>query len=122
MLFEKENTDQRRNLEHNHARATKIQVGEIAFPLSGSSGSHYANAPQPLRLADRLEGKLLIIQGANNINTPMASMMLMIDALVRADKRFDLILLPGEAHVPSERVQPYLGKAIRGYFAEHLKP
>jgi dipeptidyl-peptidase 4 len=48
--------------------------------------------------------------------------MRIIDALVKADKRFDLILLPGENHTPSKRVQPYLRKAIRQYFEEHLKP
>jgi dipeptidyl aminopeptidase/acylaminoacyl peptidase len=75
-----------------------------------------------LWLADRLEGKLLIIEQTNDINSLMSAAMRMIDALIKAGKRFDLILLPGEAHVPSERVQPYLGKAIRGYFQEHLKP
>ena len=89
----------------------------LGMPQDNPAAYEYASN---LWLADRLEGKLLIIQGANGYLLP--AVMRMIDALIKADKRFDLILLPGEGHTPSERVQPYLRKAIREYFTEHLKP
>jgi dipeptidyl aminopeptidase/acylaminoacyl peptidase len=73
-----------------------------------------------LWLADRLKGKLMIILGTDDFL--IFPNMRMIDALIKADKRFDLILLPGEGHTPSTEVQPYLERAIREYLVEHLKP
>ena len=89
----------------------------LGMPQDNPEAYEYASN---LWLADRLEGKLLIIQGTDDILLP--AVMRMIDALVKADKRFDFILLPGEGHTPSERTRPYIRRVIRRYFEEHLMP
>ena len=45
----------------------------------------------------------------------------MVDALIRANKHFDLVLLPEKGH-SLPRISPYWREAIRRYFQEHLKP
>jgi dipeptidyl aminopeptidase/acylaminoacyl peptidase len=75
-----------------------------------------------LRLAGNLEGKLLMIHGTADINAPLSQTMKMADALIRADKPFDLLVLPGVAHFPSGEAERYWHDAVRRYFQEHLKP
>ncbi len=47
-------------------------------------------------LAANLRGKLLIIQGTSDTSTPFSDTMKTVDALVRADKHFDLLVLPDQ--------------------------
>lgn len=69
--------------------------------------------------AGNLKGKLLFIHGTSDINAPLSTTIRMIDALTKAGKRYDLILLPGEDHfIEGER---YVNDAIRRYFEENLK-
>jgi len=54
---------------------------------------------------------------------PMFSETLkMIEALVRAEKPFDLIILPEQPHLYYGTSYKYWLEAIRMYFQEHLKP
>jgi len=51
--------------------------------------------------------------------------MKMVDALIRAGKRFDLLVMPGQGHDITRRrgrSEPYWREAIRYYFQEHLEP
>ncbi|HRO63357.1 DPP IV N-terminal domain-containing protein [Thermomonas sp.] len=52
------------------------------------------NAP----LASHLQGKLLLIHGMMDDNVPPQSTLLVVDALVKANKDFDLLLLPHARH------------------------
>ncbi len=104
------------DLFHTPGYAEELFLG---MPQDNKEAYEYASN---LWLADQLQGKLLIIQGTHDTSVLLSEVMRMIDALIKADKRFDLILLPGETHFPSKAVQPYIEKAIREYFAEHLKP
>jgi len=45
----------------------------------------------------------------------------MIEALNRAGKSYDLIVLPGQGHDFTEESFAYVQEAIRHYFQEHLK-
>jgi dipeptidyl aminopeptidase/acylaminoacyl peptidase len=78
-----------------------------------------------LRLAGNLKGRLLLVHGTSDISVPFTHTMKMVDALVRADKRFDLLVLPGWGHwggPEHERIERYLNETIRRYFQEHLQP
>ncbi len=66
-----------------------------------------------------LKGKLLLIVGTNDLI--FSRTIKMVDALIRANKRFDLVLLPEKGH-SLHRVSPYWREAIRRYFQEHLQP
>ena len=74
------------------------------------------------RLADNLKGKLLLIQGTSDLSVPMSQTMRMIDALVRADRPFDLMILPEWGHWGNERIERYWMDRVVDYFQEHLKP
>lgn len=69
-------------------------------------------------LASRLEGKLLLACGMLDDNVPMAQTVRLIDALQRADKDFEFILLPRLNHnVPSD---PYFIRRKLDFFTRHL--
>ena len=75
-----------------------------------------------LRLAAKLDGKLLMIHGTADVNAPISQTMKMVDALVRVNKPFDLLVLPGVAHFPTGDAERYWIDAVRRYFVEHLHP
>lgn len=63
-------------------------------PDGTSNYSGQDNAP----LASHLKGKLLLIHGMMDDNVPPQSTLLVVDALVKANKDFDLLLLPHARH------------------------
>ncbi len=77
-----------------------------------------------LSLAGNLKGKLLLVHGTHDVAVPFSHAMKMIDALTRAGKPYDLIVLPGWGHwYPDTEVwERYRLEAYRRYFQEHLKP
>src|SRR3546814_15309533 len=48
--------------------------------------------------AKNLKGKLLLIHGMMDDNVPPQSTLLVVDALVKANKDFDMLLLPHARH------------------------
>jgi dipeptidyl aminopeptidase/acylaminoacyl peptidase len=48
--------------------------------------------------------------------------MKMVEALIRANKPYDLIVLPDQDHHPTGKSITYYLEAHRRYFQEHLKP
>ncbi|MBK1897303.1 S9 family peptidase [Chryseobacterium paridis] len=69
--------------------------------------------------AGNLKGKLLFIHGTSDVNAPLSTTIRMIDALTKAGKTYDLILLPGKDHFIDN--DKYVSNAIRRYFEENLK-
>ena len=102
-----------------------------AAPADGSVSpwEYYMGLPQNnkvgyelasnLPLANNLDGRLLLIVGTNDVL--FSRTMKMVDALIRANKHFDFVLLPEKGH-SLPRISPYWREAIRRYFQEHLKP
>jgi dipeptidyl aminopeptidase/acylaminoacyl peptidase len=74
------------------------------------------------RLAGNLKGKLLLIHGTSDYFVPISQTMRMVDALVRADKPFDLLILPEFGHGTNARIYRYWRDRAVEYFVEHLKP
>ena len=56
-------------------------------------GPHYEEQSNVTQ-AHRLEGKLLLIVGEKDRNVDPASTLQLVDALIRADKDFDLLVIP----------------------------
>src|SRR5690606_23856681 len=50
------------------------------------------------QLASNLKGKLLIVTGDIDNNVHPANSIRMVEALIKANKRFDFVLLPGQRH------------------------
>lgn len=76
-------------------RMDKIWWNEqwMGWPL----GPEYAAASN-VDNAYRLEGKLLLILGEMDTNVDPASTMQVVDALIKADKSFDFLFIPGGGH------------------------
>ena len=76
-------------------RMDKIWWNEqwMGWPL----GPEYAAASNVVN-AYRLEGKLLLILGEMDTNVDPASTMQVVDALIKADKSFDFLYIPGGGH------------------------
>ena len=68
--------------------------------------------------AHRLSGKLLLIVGELDRNVDPASTMQVVDALVRADKDFELLIIPGAGHGAAGT--PYGTRRQRDFFVRHL--
>jgi dipeptidyl aminopeptidase/acylaminoacyl peptidase len=75
--------------------------------------------PANPELAANLKGKLLLVHGDMDNNVHPANTIRLVDALIKANKRFDLIILPGKAHAFAD-YQRYFTQRMWEYFAEHL--
>ncbi len=56
------------------------------------------NVDKNSELAKNLKGHLMLTTGDMDNNVHMANTMRLADALIRADKRFDMLVLPGQRH------------------------
>ena len=59
--------------------------------------TNYDNQANQL-IAKNLKGKLLLAHGTMDENVPPNNTLLVVDALIKANKDFDLILLPTQPH------------------------
>jgi dipeptidyl aminopeptidase/acylaminoacyl peptidase len=69
-------------------------------------------------LAPGLKGKLLLIVGELDTNVDPASTMQVVDALIRADKDFELLVVPGSNHGAAE--SPYGRRRRADFFVRNL--
>jgi dipeptidyl aminopeptidase/acylaminoacyl peptidase len=69
-------------------------------------------------LVKNLRGKLLIAHGTLDDNVPPNNTMVVVDALIKANKDFDLLLLPNRRHGFSS--EPYMMRRRWDYFVKHL--
>jgi len=69
-------------------------------------------------LAENLRGKLLIAHGTLDTNVPPSNTMLLVDALIAANKDFDLLMLPNRGHGFGN--EPYMMRRRWDYFVRHL--
>ena len=76
-------------------RMDKISWNEqwMGWPL----GPEYA-ASSNVEHASRLKGKLLLAVGELDTNVDPASTMQVVNALIKANKTFDLLIFPGKNH------------------------
>lgn len=91
----------------------------MGLPQDNKEGYDYGSN---LWLAGNLKGKLLLIHGTSDVSVPFAVTMKMVEALIRAGKPYDLIVLPEQSHGLSGTSLTYSREAVRRYFQEHLKP
>jgi dipeptidyl-peptidase-4 len=80
-------------------------------------GEHYREQANRT-LAHRLEGKLLLIHGEMDENVHVASTLALVDALVEANKDFDLLILPNRTHACGN--DPYFVRRRWDHFVRHL--
>jgi dipeptidyl aminopeptidase/acylaminoacyl peptidase len=112
-----------------------FKVGVATAPLvdlddAMSYTEHYMGLPQNNRkgyeeaavlpLAKNLEGRLMLIHGTVDRNAPFSETIKMIEALMKARKPVDVLILPEQPHVPQGDAAAYWVRARHRYFREHL--
>jgi dipeptidyl aminopeptidase/acylaminoacyl peptidase len=75
--------------------------------------------PANHELAENLKGKLLLVHGDMDNNVHPAGTVRLVNALIKANKRFDFMIMPGKPHGFGD-MQPYFTRMMWEYFAEHL--
>ncbi|WP_299273066.1 prolyl oligopeptidase family serine peptidase [uncultured Psychroserpens sp.] len=71
--------------------------------------------------ASNLKGKLLLVHGGLDDNVNPSATFKLADALVKADKEFDLLILPSQRHGYRGKQRLYFIKKRWNYFIEHLR-
>ncbi|WP_431294492.1 prolyl oligopeptidase family serine peptidase [Pedobacter sp. P26] len=85
----------------------------------GRAHTSFASNPKTtIELAKNLKGRLLLITGDMDNNVHPANTMRLANALIKNNKRFDLMILPGVAH---EISGDYYRGLINNYFTDYLK-
>ena len=79
--------------------------------------TNYDNQANQL-VAHQLKGKLLLAHGSMDNNVPFYSTLLVVDALIKANKDFDLIIFPNRGHGFGS--EPYMVRRRWDYFVRHL--
>ncbi|MBI1775913.1 MAG: DPP IV N-terminal domain-containing protein [Proteobacteria bacterium] len=72
-----------------------------------------------LRLAERLQGKLMLAYGDMDDNVHGALTLQLADALIKANKDFELVVLPNANH-PGVSSHPYFIRRKMDFFLRHL--
>ncbi|MES2697576.1 MAG: DPP IV N-terminal domain-containing protein [Verrucomicrobiota bacterium] len=83
----------------------------------GLVGPHYAENSNVTHAA-KLTGKLLLTVGELDRNVDPASTLQVANALIKADKDFDLIVVPGGGHGAGD--SPYASRRRADFFVRHL--
>lgn len=95
------------------------------FPVDQKEYAAQADAP----LAANLQGKLLLAYGTLDDNVHPDNTLQLVDALIAANKDFDLLVLPNRNHgfrklgsgeSPGQEMDPYFLRRRWDYFVEHL--
>lgn len=95
-------------------------VGEVWQGLA--PGQTYAQVLEPAALrtsAAKLAGKLLIIAADTDENVQLGNVLSLTDALIRADKDFDFLLVTNANH-NTVGMLPYVVRRFGDYFVRHL--
>ena len=71
-------------------------------------------------LVENLKGKLLIAHGMLDDNVPPSNTMIVVDALIKANKDFDLLLFPNKRHGYGD-LSNYMMRRKWDFFVKHLK-
>ena len=73
-----------------------------------------------ITMAGNLEGKLMITHGALDDNVNPSATFKLAEALIQADKEFDLVIFPSQRHGYRGNVRKYFIKKRWNYFVKHL--
>ncbi len=74
-----------------------------------------------ITMADRLQGKLLLVHGAMDENVNPSATYKLAEALIQADKDFDFLIMPSQHHGYGGKHRKYFLKKRWNYFVEHLR-
>ena len=79
----------------------------------------YKIATNP-QIAKQLKGHLMLVHGDIDNNVHPGNTIRVVDALIRAGKRFDMLMLPKQRHAFGDMDEYFYWRMV-DYFSEHLK-
>ncbi len=101
----------------NHDPRTYLPIWGESY--QGDTDDAFYEAGSNAHLAGNLKGKLFLVHGALDDNVHPGNTHAVVDALIKANKDFDLLILPNAAHSPGE-AEPYFLRRQWDYFVTHL--
>lgn len=87
--------------------------------VKNSDGTSNYDSQANQNIAKNLKGKLLLAHGTMDNNVPPNNTLLVVDALIKANKDFDLLMIPNVAHGYAEASQ-YMTRRRWDYFVKNL--
>jgi dipeptidyl-peptidase 4 len=87
--------------------------------LKNADGTTNYDSQANQYVAKNLKGKLLLAHGSMDNNVPLNNTLLVVDALIKANKDFDLLIIPNVAHGYGEASQ-YMTRRRWDYFVKNL--
>lgn len=96
--------------KHDGVKEVKDKKGEIKFEYDIDKNSE---------LAKNLKGKLLLVTGDIDNNVHPGNTIRMANALIKANKRFDFMIMPGQRHGFGDMTE-YFFWLMGDYFSKHL--
>jgi dipeptidyl-peptidase-4 len=97
--------------EKHHGILEEITAkGDTTFKYSIGTNS---------QLAKNLEGRLLLIHGDIDNNVHPGNTLRVVNALIRANKRFDMLILPGQRHGFGDMTEYFFWR-MADYYARYL--
>ncbi len=97
----------------------ELFVDEAPQEQTGTGTKFEIKVPTNAELAANLKGNLMLVHGDMDNNVHPVGTIRLINALIRANKRFEMIFLPGQAHGFGD-MNPYFTQRMFEYFAQHL--
>jgi dipeptidyl aminopeptidase/acylaminoacyl peptidase len=85
--------------------------------VNADGTSNYDNQANQL-VARNLKGKLLLAHGTLDTNVPPSNTLLLVNELIKANKDFDLLMLPNRGHGFGN--EPYMVRRRWDYFVKYL--
>ena len=102
--------------DHDH-RMEKAWWPEMYMGWPVDSAYHLQSN---ITMAGNLKGKLLITHGGIDDNVNPSATFKLAEALIKADKQFDMLILPSQRHGYQGVHSQYFRKTRWNYFVEHL--
>ena len=96
--------------EQHHGIKEVVKDGDTTFVY---------NIDKNQEIASNLKGHLMLVTGDIDNNVNPANTIRVVDALIRANKRFDLLVLPGQRHGFGD-MNEYFFWRLADYFSEWL--
>ncbi len=96
--------------EQHHGILEKIDKGDTTFVYSIKTNPE---------IASNLKGHLMLVHGDIDNNVHPANTIRVVNALIRANKRFDMLILPGQRHGFGD-MNEYFFWRMADYYAEWL--
>ena len=85
----------------------------------GADGKSNYEAQANQNYAKNLKGKLMLAHGLMDNNVPPTNTLLVVDALIKANKNFDLVVFPNSPHSYGQ-FGPYMMRRRWDYFVKNL--